>query len=311
VLNFTGNRLASLRLPDGTVLTISRHSNGTLQLNRSGIPLVTLTPDWDKQSVQKFYRLKFADRTAILKMGQRPVVVREKGNRERVVLVPALTGQKSLEGEKTIEYSSACDEIIIGANPFQWEKNSMRLCKNGFKSYSFPVIRGITCIRETDPTGAKHLRGVFRDLRMETEVKELDNGHISIVENVVSGVARGKPKKGYLLDEQGHERIVSEYRYDENGALLENRDYTGAIPRIHRIMKNKIVTYDLRTGVELYEKEFDTEKRLKKFATSVLSYQFNYIDGRDVIEIIRLNKISGGKEIFLVNKKELHYFTND
>ena len=215
VLNFSGNRLASLRTPDGVTLTISRTSNGPLQLNRGGIPLVTLTPDWDKQTIQKFYRLKFSDKTAILKMGQRPVVVRDKGKPEKVVMAPALS-EVHLNEKEARMFNIQKDGVLADGRFYQWDVLSNRLLAQDKVTFSYFSCSGFLCRKTTDAGGGVSITGTDSNSKVSVSGRE---GHIYLSEFFKTGIAKRKPRIIYRLLPSGEEVPYKTYTYDDRGML--------------------------------------------------------------------------------------------
>lgn len=63
-----------MRSPDGVPLVFSHDADGTRQMSVRGQALVTLKPDWDKETTEKVYRLDLLKEMIFLKIGMRTVV---------------------------------------------------------------------------------------------------------------------------------------------------------------------------------------------------------------------------------------------
>ena len=71
---FQDGRLRQMRSPDGAPLVFSHDADGTRQMSVRGQALVTLKPDWDKETTEKVYRLDLLKEMIFLKIGMRTVV---------------------------------------------------------------------------------------------------------------------------------------------------------------------------------------------------------------------------------------------
>jgi hypothetical protein len=303
VLNFTGNRLASLRSPDGVTLTVTRHSNGTLQLNRGGIPLVTLTPNWDKQSVQKFYHLKFADKTAILKMGQRPVIVREKDKSGKIVMLPALCAVRfNGETEKNVIIES--NKMTISKHLFVWN-DSNRLLENDGKKYSFKTIMGVKCLVISFPDGKTQLKGSSANRGLV--ITQSGEEKILVEEHYTNGPIEGKVKRASWLLPDGNLDTFQQYWYDENGVVIRKILKGDEGNLIFWKDGNRFFAKKENNKNNFWEKEYDNNGRLTELLYDGKRINFFYGDPENVKIVI---SSALGVEEFFYPYSKLTILTN-
>ena len=230
VLNFEGNRLSSFRSPEGVVFSITRLATGEQQLLQDGRIIVSLKPDWDPKTTRKFYRLKFGDKTVILRMGTRPVVIKGKAKNERILMTPALASIEyanwnendpfSFLRQKDRKVSFKGNEMALGNEKYEWkEKDGQLLSARGIR-YEFPTIMGIPCKREIYGASGD---SVLEGQTITQHIYQKNNGPIYRSEYLSpqNGRMFEKLRNTVKIDPQiKKETIIKKVWYDEDGEVI-------------------------------------------------------------------------------------------
>jgi hypothetical protein len=290
-LTYTAGRLKTAKTPDGVQVEFNQNAQGTHWITANGTTVLTLKPAFDSATTRKVHHLHLqGGRHAELRYGNRPVFVKtaemnsfgkpieKKQNLETLVSV-----RWDGEPERKYEFDantltvtgSKYDPSNVVESTYKWNAWDNHLVEGDGIAYSFPVIRGIKCLQEKYKNGGSSLFGHGRD---GTTVEQHSGGAITITENIQnirskSGMA--VPRKVFVL-KNGVEELVQQHWYDENGnekKLLVTKD---GVKILYEYAENGIVARDFVTRKQLWEKLYDSKKRIIKFQIGDTTYDFSY-----------------------------------
>jgi hypothetical protein len=284
VLHFAGNRLHRMTSPEGETLTFSTLSNGTRQLNQAGRTIVTLTPDWDKRTTQKFYQLKFGNKRALLKMGVRPIVIQEKGKPERVVMAPALS-EIRMEDKAEERLSFKRNELKISGSTYLWDAKTYRLLQAEDKKYSYPIVKGVRCLKTEYVNG--HVTILGSDASQKFKVSQNGkNAPLYYSEFFMGGPVANKLRRHYMIDEQtGRETLLRQEWYDENGKSFRSLVREGENERIYHRSGREYIVQDKKTQKILKKYIFDDRNRLITYLVGEREYCIDH-SSATVVEVV-------------------------
>jgi hypothetical protein len=286
VLIFKDNRLASMKTPEGTMLDIVVDSDRSRSLVSGGRALVTLKPDFDPVTTRKVYHLKFANDSALLKMGQRPVLVKTKGKPDRLATADSLVSVdfqgKPNEG-KMYDFKKP-DELKMREGLHKWDSQTYRLLKKGEEEYDVLNIRGITCLRTRYlNVGLSELHGRWGDLH----INQRGDGPVVLSEYFYTARSIDLKKAVQLLP-SGEEVVIRQLWIDENGMpirLLTRGDNGKEIIQIFE--DSKITVMDNSTKAVLWTGQYDKDGRMISCKTTKGEYQFKHDDAAKNVQITR------------------------
>ena len=302
VLNFEGNRLSSFRSPEGVVFSITRLATGEQQLLQDGRIIVSLKPDWDPKTTRKFYRLKFGDKTVILRMGTRPVVIKGKAKNERILMTPALASIEyanwnendpfSFLRQKDRKVSFKGNEIKLGGIVYEWEQETGRLCKENITVMEYPRIKGIPCIRKKNLISGKTILEGADFLR---SVSQYDSGPICLTTYLPPGRnhrLRDELRELIHINRTGEETLVRKAWYNENGEVISiyflGKDNEGLIQRFGR---DNIVFEHAKSKRKIWECKYNDKGDIIYWKTQTREYAFEH--KKETNEVIAILKGSG------------------
>ena len=218
-LVFREGRLAQVKA-EGSTLDFSSTTDGTYQVNANGRTVLKLKRGWDATTTQKIHTLDFSGKHALLKMGRRPLVVREKVSsggklveRERVMQSESLVSAK-FDGEPERRYDFKPDGLSIGKEEFRWDAQQRLIFNNGVK-YDFVKVVNVPCLRTTRPDGKVSHFG--KDYTKGIAVSQFPEEEFVITEELTNDIWRGKTRKiSSMTSANGPQKIKRQYWYDEN-----------------------------------------------------------------------------------------------
>jgi WD40 repeat protein len=290
MLAYNLGRLQQLKTPEGDILDfITDLGKGTRTLNANGKPVLTLRPDFDKTTTQKFWHLNFSGKHALLKMGKRPFLVKirdYKTNKpiDRKTEIDTLVSMK-FDGGMEKQYSFSENEMTFLGCLYQWDKSSKELVQKGEEKYSFVSIKGVKCLKTTFPDGSSSLLGGGD----KKSIYKSRNGAIKLTEFIESPSADRKSltRRIMQIDERGQEIQLSRFWYDDKGELIRKWTKHGDAGLIYE-KKGQIFTIkDALTGNRLSERKFDDKGRLIFLKVKEKEYEFSFPDEKSVRVIIR------------------------
>ncbi|MDR2430338.1 MAG: hypothetical protein LBD14_05580 [Puniceicoccales bacterium] len=294
-LTFRDGRLQQIKA-EGSVLDFSSTADGAHQITANGRPVLSLKREWDAASTLKFHTLDFSGKHAVLKMGRRPLVIREKvsgGGKpaERVMQTESLVSVK-FDGESERRYDFKPDGVAIGNHPYQWDAQA-QLIRSGDEKYSFKQVRGIRCLQTDFNDGTKTIEG--RNKVGTTLYKPRNEETIYATERVLfktQGMFAYKTRRRIAIT-NGREEQLERYWYDENGG--EIRSFVKKDGEILERSKNVITSKEAATGRLIWEKEYGSHGKIIRFRYGNKTYAFSYPEKEPFVWVTLLSA-SGKKE---------------
>jgi hypothetical protein len=289
-LTYYLGRLQQLKTPEGATLGfITDLGRGTRTLKANGKPVLTLRPDFDKTTTQKFWHLNFIDqgspKHAILKMGKRPFLYKSrdaitKKEEERKSEMDSFVSMKS-DGEEERRYNFDVTALNAFGMQYQWDKDSRVLQKKGDESYAFVYIKGVKCLKTTFPDGNITILGanaagfsVYKSLNGDVELRESMPSRIRPGSMLLRRVAQ--------IDENGRETLLARFWYDENEKPIRKWNKYGNGGIIYEKKGDTIIGKDAQTRRFFSERQFDEKKRLTSLVLIEKRYGFTFLDGGNV-----------------------------
>jgi hypothetical protein len=306
-MNFEKNRLVGLKSPNGVVFTIVRLANGEQQLLLNGRIIVSLKPDWDPKTTQKIYRLKFSDKTIILRMGTRPVVIKEKGKKERIIMTPALAGIEYENWKRETDFlhipkqrlSFKRNEMTLGNEKYEWDETTGRLVSARGTRYEFPTVMGISCKREV------HGASSFLEGSTPTEhIQQRDNGPIYYATYlpVNKFKAREDLKSLVKIDPKTKkETLLKRIWYDEDREITRMYFLGEDGEGMTQYFKHDSILLERASDKQLiWECKYDEKGDIVQWRTKSKEYRFEHKKATKQV-IVKL-KGSDGEKVFPVER---------
>jgi hypothetical protein len=295
VLVFRDGRLFQVKA-EGSVLDFSSTADGTHQITVNGRALLRLKREWDATSTLKQHTLDFSGKHAVLKMGRRPLVIREKVSsggklveRERVMQTESLVSVK-FDGEPERRYDFKPDGLTIGKEESRWDAQQRLVFHNGEK-YEFVKVLGISCIKTTKPDGQVSHFG--RDYAKGISVAQFPGGEFEITEEFPNGALRGRPRRILSMPSpKGAQKLKRQYWYDENAKalrLLVNAN--GASTLYEKKPDGLVSAKNQMTGAVLWEKRRDSLGRLTSLKLGNEVYLFDYDETSKAEKSVTLTRV--------------------
>jgi hypothetical protein len=300
-------RLQRVKTPGGDTLDfITDLGKGTRTLKANGRPVLTLRPDFDKSTTQKLWHLNFGDKHAILKMGKRPFLVKVldyKTNKpvERKAETDTLVAKK-FDGEIEETYRFGEDELIVNRNRYCWDKKTYMLTQGDMKKFSFPVVKGIRCLKTTFADGSVTISGskegisIWQDqktsLRIMKTIHHPSNPGIPV------------PREVSRINKDGREELLTRIWYDINGDVIRTWQKDGDCEYIREERGNKKVIREGKTNRFISESEFDGSQRLSSLKMADKIYFFHYLK-EEKVKIVRLKNNSSLEKVVSMDEFNL------
>jgi hypothetical protein len=224
-LVFLDNRLVSMSSPDGVQMDLVVGADRSRSWVTGGRTLISIKPDFDKKTTQKIHHLRYGGESALLRMGMRPVFVKEGGKnsgkkaREKLVQTESLVSIEFNDPVKKLHrYNCQKDSLRTNETVFKWNPENQELVQVGDVSYSQVTIEGVRCLKEVDGKGRIQLSGT-RIGRAMTVSKDFEEKDIKVQEYIPLP-RRGLlevPRRLYKIRPNGEKFLAREYWYNEQG----------------------------------------------------------------------------------------------
>jgi hypothetical protein len=267
------NRLLSMRTPDGILLEPRVLPNGTRSLVSGGKILLTLKPDWDKVTTQKVYHLNFSMKSALVKMGKRPVLVKKKGQLDKQVEVDTVASILFKDGkEKSFVFKQ--NEVLVAGRPYKWDNKTFALRQDGEKLFSQVKVMGVNCLQTQYLNNSKStIFGYDRDNGLKVEKSH--QGFV-ISEMFTTGNQRGNLKRIYALDANGDETTIRQLWYDEKNVVCRLMMKENGSDVLYFAQNNSIIAKDVKNNIVKWQKTYDSDGRMTIYSEGGRNFFFDY-----------------------------------
>ncbi|MDR2980919.1 MAG: hypothetical protein LBV12_01585 [Puniceicoccales bacterium] len=285
VLVYRNGRLLQMKSPTGILCDFSWET-GVRTMRVAGKPMITLKTDWDGATTQKFHRLTFGAKSVLLKMGQRPTLIKSKGKPDRKEEAETLVAIEEA-GQPEIRYDFSQDSLSVAGHLYKWNPDTGQIAQDRDWKFSYVTIKGVKCLQYHGKDGKMNLEG--RDFKKGIKVYQDSGGLVLVEEFFSSGVAVGKPRRIYQIGEKGAEIPVRQYWYDESGKLRRML-ISGTERDILYTMQESLQTaVDPKDNALIWEKKFDAKGRVIELKVPERIYTFRYNEPEQQVEITSKN----------------------
>lgn len=220
--------LSSIIALDGSVLNIARSPDGSAQINKNGVIILSATASKETKRLES---VEVNDRAYQFEYEKRPNLGEVKGQRVVLSMDDSLSGISGKRGKlRTFSYSTGSDpallrpELVIDGRVIEWDPISKRLvrdgdCKVDVKTGDWGVIEVARTRGDGSVAWIKRdtVRGIY-------ETRDLSGGSVSWRIHS-SGLLAGALRDLKITTPGGESRI-ERYIYDENAVLTAIRKQT-------------------------------------------------------------------------------------
>jgi hypothetical protein len=297
-LVYRDGALIQTKSPEGVVCDFLTAVDGTRKINANGKTVLTLRKDFDKTTTLKIYHLTFADKHAVLEMGQRPTLtkIKERKNGKDVERDKETRAESLLAirfaGEPEIRYNFKVDELLVAEHSYKWNKETMFLNEDDGVLFSFSDIKGIQCFKKLSPDGTFSILGFSKHKVLQKTV----NGLLELRESVpISGV--NKNRKTTVFESNGKESIVEQHWYDETGetrCFRQGDDENGVI---YEKEKDGIKITRVKDRKVQWMKRLDSKNRITELISEGKIYHFYYEEKNGAMRVVRRDATNSSVEL--------------
>jgi hypothetical protein len=288
-------RLQQLKTPEGDTLNfVTDFAKGTRTLNANGKPVLTLRPDFDKTTTQKFWHLNFSGKHAILKMGKRPSIMKTRNTKtneeiERKIEIDTLVSMK-FDNEPKKDYNIGMTALKVGSEIHaEWNAKTLELTKCNDVRYQFVRIAGIDCRKTIEKDDSFTIYGTSSNAQIEIS-KMRDSKTIYKTEIFWLPSIRGMTKKRSIILPNGTEQVVERNFVDETGRIFKKIEEDTQYDYKYKGNEILITARDTRTNKIKWAEEYAADGTIKRFQRDSRIYAFKRQNNLALTEVALSNE---------------------
>jgi hypothetical protein len=288
---FKFGRLVELYSPKSEKYEFVILRDGTRTVTYNSKVILTIKRKFNEKSLfydyYVFYISGGKQHTAILKMGERPIIQQmtyfdandrpaTRDEQRNTNTLRAL--QIDNAPEKRFDFGM--NEVSVSGRLFVWERGNNNLIRDGEKQFSFVTIKGIPCFK-TQTKDDWFLKGEKEFLSV-SQVK----GEPAIVreylrfENRAESILR--VRREWEVSSSG-ERLTRQYWFDVNGEL--KRSYDGKNKRHFNKNGNSETCTSSQSKEIIWRKTFTSDGKICEFYANGKTYLFSYSDKEETVRV--------------------------